>query len=237
MKIGVKKYSNQKFLKYFEDKADFVEIMGLEKNNFNFLKNFSIPITIHAQHQGFGVNNADKTNHKKNLSSINHSIKLADKFNSEIIVLHSGRIANKNCSTETARDFIKDLDKRIILENLTGGKQNSLCTTPEQTKEFLKKTNKGFCFDINHAIETALNNKQKDYFQIIKKFLKLKPAYYHFSGQEIKGGKRTHLSFEKSEINHKKILDMLPKDAQIALEVTTDIETTQKDLDFIRSLV
>ena len=43
-----------------------------------FLKNFSLPIVIHAEHQGFGMNPADLTNRKRNLKSVNFTRKIAD---------------------------------------------------------------------------------------------------------------------------------------------------------------
>jgi len=77
MKIGVKTYSEVKFLEYFEDKVDFFEIMALEKPNLEvieFIKKTKVPIVIHSQHKTFGINNADSSKMEKNLSSIKTAI-------------------------------------------------------------------------------------------------------------------------------------------------------------------
>ncbi|MDP1759954.1 MAG: hypothetical protein Q8L01_00585 [Candidatus Woesebacteria bacterium] len=65
MKIGIKTFDNPFFLESLKEKADFIEIMAIEGNNYDFLKKFSLPIVIHAQHENFGINNADKTKYKK----------------------------------------------------------------------------------------------------------------------------------------------------------------------------
>ena len=110
-----------------------------------------------------------------------------------------------------------------------------LCATPEETKEFMKKTGVKLCLDINHAVETAVY-LNKNYLEFIKEFIKLKPAHYHLGGQNIKQNK-SHIDFKGSDINLKEILKLIPKDAEITLEVTTDIEKTKEDLKFIKNIL
>ena len=156
MKIGVKTYSSKELLDYFKDKADFFEIQAIQKNDYSFLKKYSIPIIIHAEHYANNkINPADKTRINQTLKAINFAIKLADDVNAKKIIFHPGMIKDANCSKEQAINFIKSLkDKRIILENLPA-MQYRLGKTPEEIKEFLQKTEKTFCFDISHAIVTA----------------------------------------------------------------------------------
>ncbi len=243
MKIGVKTFNNPDYLKKFEDKVDFFEIMAIETNNYKFLKNFNLPMVIHSQHRKFGINAADKTKQEKNLSSIRFAKKIADMSNAKKIILHPGDIENKNCSIEQATSFIKNInDKRIIIENIPKeAKITRLCTTPAETKEFLKATGKGFCFDINHAIWAALFLKE-DYIKFIKEFLKLKPNHYHFGGQKIKSSKlkwyeREHLALEESDFDLKEVLQLIPKDAEITLETTTDPKKTMNDVRIMREWI
>ena len=120
MKIGVKTFDNRNFLKPFENQVDFFEIMAIETNKYDFLKEFKLPMVIHSQHGVFGVNSADKTKEERNLKSINFARKIADKVNSKKIILHPGELEDENCSKEQAIKFIKTLDdKRIIIENVT----------------------------------------------------------------------------------------------------------------------
>ena len=91
MKLGVKTYSDEKFLKYFQDKADFFEIQAIQGRDYSFLKKFSIPFVIHAAHFSQGSNPADKTMTKQNLKlNQNMSILL-----SMIIYTLIGYILNK----------------------------------------------------------------------------------------------------------------------------------------------
>ena len=238
MKFGIKTFKDEWFLDAFINKADFFEVQAIQKYNYNFLKKYKelkIPIVIHTEHPAFGFNPADKSKEKQNLKSINFAIKLADMSNAKKIIVHPGNIKNKNCSKQQAIDFIKKLkDKRILIENLPTYK-GRLCQTPEQTKNFLKQTKKDFIFDLGHAIVTAnYNNINKE--KIIKDFLKLKPKHFHISGQNINSKKDQHISFKNAKLPYKKFLSLYPKNAEITLEVTKDLEKTKYDLEFIRKI-
>lgn len=242
MKIGVKTWDSKDFLEPFKDKVDFFEIMAIEKNNYNFLKEFNLPIVIHAQHRGFGVNNADKTKIQKNLDSINFAIKLADTYNVKKIIAHPGELDSENSSIEQSIDFIKNIkDKRVIVENIPLQNVYRFGAKPEEIKEILKETKKGFCFDINHAIATAITLNQ-DYYQYIKEFLKLKPIHYHFGGQITKNlslpeKEREHLALAESDFNIKEVLRLIPKDAEITLETSTDINKTLDDVRIMKEIM
>ena len=236
MKIGVKTWRSEKFLKHFEKTADFFEVQAIQSENYKFLKKFSKPIVIHAEHSGFGVNPADKTLKKKNLKSINYAIKIADSIDAKKIILHPGFIKNKNCSEQNSIEFIKDLkDKRILIENVVPH-NNGLCLTPKQTKNFLKQTNKKFIFDLAHSILTS-NYLKKDYEKTIKEFLKLKPKHFHISGQKLKSKKDNHNPLKKSDLDFKKILKLYPKNAEITLETNPSIKNTEEDIEFIRKII
>jgi len=241
-RIGVKTFDSGDFLKVFENKVDFFEIMAVEKNNYEFVKELSLPIVIHSQHRRFGINIADKTKIEKNLSSINFARKLADETNAKKIILHPGELDGKNSSLENAIEFIKNInDKRIIIENIPLEGTYRFGTKPREIKEIMKKTNSGFCFDINHAIWTALELK-KDYSEIIKEFVKLKPTHYHLGGQIINNPslplkKREHLEFAKSDFDLKEVLRLIPKNAQITLETEPDINKTLNDVKIMKELM
>ena len=237
MKIGIKIFHEEKFARHFEYKADFLEVMAIEGEDYSFLKNYNLPIVVHSQHEKFGVNFADKTIRDRNLRSIRFAIKLANTLDSEKIILHPGKIFDSNCSIEEAINTIKSLDFRILIENLPKkSKENKFnCTNPVETSEFLDKVNKGLCFDINHAISTALTFKL-DYLEIIKEFVKLKPRHYHIGGQLIKGDVG-HLALDEGDINLKEILKLLPKDAEITLETKPDISKTENDLRIIKEII
>jgi len=237
MKIGVKTYDNEEFLDYFKDKADFFEVQAIQTNNYDFLKKYSLPIIIHAEHHvNAGINPADKTLINQNLKSINFAIKLADQVNAKKIIFHPGMIRDANCSQEQAINFIKNIpDDRILIENLPAMPYR-LGKTPKELKEFLQKTGKKFCFDLSHAIVTA-NILKLDKERIIEDFLKLNPVHFHLSGQNWDADTDHHWSFKDSNIDFKNILKFYPKDAEITLEVTQDIGKNEYDLEYIKEII
>jgi len=243
MKIGVKTYSDVELLKHFEDKTDFFEIMALEKPNqevIEFIKKTKVPIVIHSQHKVFGINNADKSRYDKNLESLKVAIDLANQTNSNKIIVHPGEVDKNdkdNSSEKNSEDLIKSLnDKRIIIENMPYYNGSPLCSKPKDMKRYLKNTKTKMCFDVNHAISSALSLKE-NYLEIMKEFIKLKPVHYHLGGQKIKEKDITHLHFDESEINLQEIIKTLPKNAEITLEVGIDIKKTDDDLELIRKIV
>jgi len=241
MEVGVKTFDNEDFLRHFENKCDFFEVQAIQDRDYDFLKRFKKSIVIHAEHQGWEVNYSDSKLNKFNLKSNNFARKIADFVEAKKIIVHPGRIANKNCSKKTAFKFIKNLnDKRIIIENHSDF-ENGLGSTPEKMKELLKETGKGFCFDINHAITSAFQGG-KDQFKFIKEFVKLKPKHYHLGGQKLQNFfglyKRDvgHICLLDSNIDLKKIVKLIPKNAEITLETEVNIPKTEEDLRIMKKL-
>ncbi|MCL5018834.1 MAG: sugar phosphate isomerase/epimerase [Candidatus Pacearchaeota archaeon] len=240
MKIGVKTFGDGNFLKHFEKSADFFEIMAAQKNDYSFLKNFSLPTVIHAEHHNLGINPADITRKEESLKSLNFARAIADMTGAKKIVVHAGVIekGNKNHSLKNAINFFREInDERILIENLAqkyeDKKKKGLCSTPRKIKKFMKKTNKKFCFDINHALQGKNFNGK---YNFIKKYIELNPAHYHIGGQTFTERKE-HLCLENSELDLKKILSYYPADAEITLETEVDVEKTKKDIEIIRNVL
>jgi uncharacterized protein (UPF0276 family) len=239
MKFGVKTYHSEKFLDSFENKSDFFEVQAIQGQDYSFLKKYKLPIVIHCEHQGFGVNIADSSKKDFNLKAINFAKRIAENISATKIIIHPGDLENENCSKENAIRFLNEnCDKRFCIENLPfiSFKDNMkrLCASPQETREFLTRTNLGFCFDINHAIEYALS-KKLDYWHILKKFEELKPTHYHLGGEDMDKGE-SHLSFCDSNLNLKKVFEILNKNAEITLEISIDDNKTQKDLILIQNI-
>ncbi len=235
MKIGVKTYGDENFLKPFEDKVDFFEIMAVQENDYSFLKNFCLPMVIHAEHQVYGSNPADISKKKSNLKSVNFARRLADKVNAEKIIVHPGDLYDSKCSLKNSIDFFNEInDDRICIENLSERKTRTrLCVCPSDLETFLYETKKKFCFDINHAGE--LKNVNGDY-SFIKNYLRLNPKHYHIGGQRLSKS-NDHICLEDSELDLKKILSYYPYNAEITLETEVDIEKTKKDVEIIRNVL
>ncbi len=232
MRIGVKTYDDEEFIEHFKDKVDFIEVMSFIDQKLILNKE----IVIHCKHNRFGINPADKNREKENIDELKNAISLANICNSKKIIFHPGFVENENCSKEQAIKVIKELeDKRIIIENLP--KMNNFekfCSTPEETKEFMEKTGKGLCFDINHAISAAFQENLDPYI-FIEDFLKLNPIHIHLGGQTLPEDK-THIALTESNIDSKKIISLLPDESEICLEVTQDIKKTEEDIKLLDSI-
>jgi len=233
MKFGVKTYFDAEFADYFKDKADFLEVMAVVGEDYSFLEDYPLPIVVHAMHFLFGVNCADKSLSEKNMEAIDFAVELADKYGAEKIIVHAGRLVNKDCSVEQVVDFLKKFDDRILIENC--GKRNNFVYSPENTSRVLFDTGKRLIFDVNHAIGAA-RELGEDYIKFIERFLKLKPVHFHIGGQKLGVGDG-HLFFDESNIPVEEILKMLPSDAWVTIETGTDIGRVEKDLEFLRGLV
>ncbi len=242
MKIGVKTFDSEKFLESFEDRADFFEIMALQRNDYSFLKRFSLPFVIHAEHGRQGTNPADSSKREFNIKSVNFARRIADFTKADKIIVHPGVIeeGNKNCSLENAIGFFRGLnDERILVENIFSSESfplcgRGLCDTPYQIKRFLDSTRTGFCFDVNHALLSGV--KLNGDYSFVKGYTDLAPKHYHIGGQKL-GGEDAHRSFMDSDLDIKKILQYYPHDAEITLETTTDISEVAYDLRIIRKIL
>lgn len=237
MKIGAKIFSlkDKPFLDKTAEKVDFIETMAIQGEDYDFLKNYNKKIVLHAEHQEFGINPADASKYSENLKSINFALELADKLNAEKIVCHAGLIENENCSEETALSFFRNIkDNRILIENLPlidyNGKQiATLCSVPEQTEIFLKNCNKKLCFDISHAIISAIIAGKKDYNEFIKPYLNFNPSHFHFSDVLFKEAK-DHLNLGEGNLNIEFYKKLIPKDAEVTLETNNDAENVLNDI-------
>lgn len=233
MRVGIKTYDNPEFLKQFEKKVDFFEIQAIQKNDYSFLKNFSLPMVIHAEHQGWGVDVSSLKQKQVNIKAINFARKIADFVNAKKIIVHAGgRIGN---SIKNTINFLNEVkDERIIVENVNNG---WVGVRPEEIKKILEETNVGFCFDLNHAIKTAWDNKL-DAIKFVKEFLNLKPNHFHIGGQrrELKKG-FGHVSLKEFDYNWKDVLKLYPKNAEITLETTIDADEVMEDVKLFKEIV
>ncbi len=233
MKFGVKTYNEEKLLDFFIDKCDFFEVQAIQVNDYSFLKKYSLPIVIHCEHENFGINIADISKKDLNLQAIHFAKVLADSVNAKKIIIHPGTLENENCSKENSINFLKEFcDSRFCIENMpytyAENKSIKLCSEPKEMIEFLEKTGLGFCFDFNHAIEYALE-LGLDYVGVLKEFSKIKANHYHLGGENMEK-RESHLSFADSTLDLNVIFKILPKKAEITLEVANDKTSLLEDL-------
>jgi deoxyribonuclease IV len=235
MKFGVKIFSEREFADYFKDKADFLEVTAILGEDYSFLDDYPLPVVVHAMHSGFGINFTNVDLFEKNMEAVDFAVELADRCGAEKIIVHVGRLNGERCSVEQVVNFLKGLDERIIVENLTMRGVEGFFSRSEEVVEFIGKTGRKICFDVNHAMEVAYNDGV-DYYDCVKDFVKMRPEHFHLGGGIVGDVERQHLNFKDSDFSVEKILKMLPSDAWVTIETTTDIEEVEKDLKFLRRI-
>ncbi len=240
MKIGIKIYRPERdYLNRILKHVDFIEVMAVEGESYRLLEGIDIPFVIHMEHYNFGVNPANPSLEKRNRKALDFALSLADRLNSETVIMHPGFLENKNCSESHSLDFIRNiLDSRIIVENMPcrslGIGLRILASTPEDMKRMMKETGKGFCFDFGHAGAAACFLK-KDHVKFAGEFMKLKPRHFHVSDGKTNIPKDMHLHLGDGNLNLAAFRRMLPKNAWVTVETGKEsIEKQIRDIEFMR---
>lgn len=159
---------------------DFIELYANPAHPFSpdelsILK--GILVTIHAHHRGAFhefVMDPDA------LRIWNHTLAVADSFESQRIVLHPGR-------EHTIESFMRNLDliddSRILIENMAGLDVDGRPMFAQKIDELVAlRARKPICFDFEKAVKAA-RYQGLDYKAYISEALeKLEPSYFHISG-------------------------------------------------------
>jgi sugar phosphate isomerase/epimerase len=241
VKIGVKIWRVTPDLKELIERGrpDFIETMAIVGEDYSPLKGYGLPVTIHAEHIHFGVNQADPLLIGKNTKSLDFALKTADMLGSDVIVLHPGALMNHGCSMQAAIDFIKGAyDPRIIVENMPnytsgGGKILNVGSGIKEMKQILSATKAGFCLDIDHAA-VAATDSGLEYMKVIREFMALNPDYFHVSDTTLKSKQGDHLHLGEGELDMLGMKKLLPKGARVALETPVDVDGRIRDIKFLR---
>lgn len=244
MKLGLKLYPDSLHLiEKFSDIFDFFELLVPPDFDINLLKNISKPMTLHAAHSAFGFNMSDPDKIKLNKQVLEKALEAANLVNAKYIVVHPGWDIGPE-SENTMFDFLKDnYDTRFIFENgpiRADPKMNHyLFSTPEGMKRLLKKFNAQMLLDFGHSIVTA-NTFNKDPYQMIKDFEKLKPGAYHISGEEMDAKYDKHKNLFDVD-NDYRFLKWIDKSKNITFE--TDANTVGdrashlKNIEIVESII
>jgi len=225
MEVGIKTWSSNgaKRIKQISEVCDFMEVMPIANRHLPSLKKIETKWTVHARHEHHGFNLADARNEKINKKIISDAIYYADALDAKTIVVHGGILANKQCSEEHTIAFLKEVnDKRIVIENMTRAK--TLTSNPDGLVRITQAAKLGICFDFSHAQMAAVRNKIP-YLSLLRKFMKLKPRYFHICDGWMGKATDEHLNLRDGDFDiplFKKLIGRKP----VALEVdhTSTIE-------------
>ncbi len=238
MQIGIKIFPKDlAYAKKIERYTDFFEVMAIPKSDFRKLKVLKKPFTIHNIHSRWDFNPADpyKTVEINKLGT-DTAVNAADTLDADVIVIHPGYLENKNCSLKQSISFLKRLDSRFIVENLTAETKGfpHVGNSFEQIKKLMKQTKKGMCLDFPHAAEYA-HSKDIDYVKFIKKMLTLKPDYFHISDTNIQDRKDLHLHLKDGDLKLDYLKSLVPEKSRLLIETSHDFQKQHRDIEYLRT--
>lgn len=235
---------------------------ALKDGKFGYLELFALPDTydtvkdmvqsafvgvktvIHAPHGSQNLNLSDADGFKDNQRKLIDAQKFADLLKAKIIILHPGFAMGKHDLEENIRQFQLLNDKRLAVENLpllcSSTHKNLVGVTPLEIKQIIDETHCQFCLDFSHAICGA-NSYQREVYQVLDEFIKLKPDMYHLCDGNINSIDDAHLHYGEGNYDLKRLVnEYTTHDALITMEtgygIPSSVDPWLDDLAYIRKL-
>ena len=218
-------------LNFVKSKPDmFVELMTVPSSTIDDFKQIkqltgNVEVRIHAPYIDFDTGNREMERHNKKLLAVAQHA--ADIFDSATIVVHGGCGHERKYVEETARQFKKFNDERIVVENIPYyGCNGELLhgNTAEEIAYIMHESGCGFCFDFSHAICAALS-LNIDIETQLKELYNLKPRVYHMCDGYMNKDEDMHLHFGTGNYPLKHFLqDYTAENAYITMETGAGFE-------------
>lgn len=216
-KIGLKLFStNIEAIniakKYFKQGLfDYIELVAIPnsfKNIIKYWESLKAPYIVHAPHadHGFNLSKSEKEIYNKKLFS--ETKKFSNTLKALFTIIHPGLAGN---ISETARQIKNLRTRNLVIENkpfISLYQIKCVGSSPEEIKYIKQKAKIDFCLDIVHAVKYAYATDQ-DLYEIIKKFLLIKPRIIHICDCNDTGCFDEHLNLGKGKINLLKILKLI----------------------------
>lgn len=203
-----------KALKKVEEEFDGWEILAEKNHSWKYreeiedaLSTTEMEVQIHAPLNDINISSINPDMRKASVKEVKKSIKLASRIDANIVTVHPGLYSPLSRywdgTTELAKESLGDLksfseehDVKLAMENLPE-MWLSICSTPDETRDFLEELNINFCLDIGHAY-TA---------DSLDGFLEFSPQNLHLHDNN--GGQDKHLALGEGEIDIKNALRSL----------------------------
>lgn len=239
MKVGMKIYSTQpERVEPLAEFADYIEVLIVPDEPFEYLRDYTIPFRIHAAHQGFGVNFADSTKAEFSKKAVAQASQAAYKLNSPTVVIHPGD-GNKSEALKNLAPLPKlACDLSLLVENLPRKPGKSeLLNFASEASEYLS-LGFGLCLDIGHAAGAAAS-KDLDYEEVIREFMALDPHYFHASNGITASTYDLHMPLMEGEFDFtffkKEILKH--KDPWVTLETPYNPEENEREYKYFKEVL
>ncbi len=171
------------------------------------LSTVDMKIQIHSPMNDLNIASINPTLRRAAIEEIEKTLKLANEIDVEIVTVHPGIYSPLSIYWDkTAKTAIESLNKlkvkgeeygvKIAMENLPE-MWLALCSTPEETRDFLDETELDFCLDVGHAYTS----------NALDEFLEFNPINLHL--HDNLGEEDSHLALGDGEINFKYIIETL----------------------------
>lgn len=239
MKIGIKTFADDigyKLVSEVGEYADFVELMPLPDKEYKQFGNFPLEFRVHAPHQGFNADPADRALWNWTEHCLNIAKEAADFFHSPTIIVHPGIYHGADSISNALDFFMRFNDSRLLIENLPAEVPDEgryICSTADEARQFIEALGCGLCLDFEHAA-LAGYVLGTGYKPIIEEFLKLNPGYFHINGGYTKTFKM-HQSLFEGDFDTSFFIGCIPQDSRVVLETPPNAEVQQKEISFLRS--
>lgn len=242
-KIGLKLWSNNdayipEARKLYEKKTyDYIELYIVPQTFDGYVKlweNLNIPFIIHCAHSIHGFNLAAADKIENNLRLFSEARNFCDQLKSQYIIIHPGI---EGTLEESIQQINSLRDERLLVENKPHiSMHGEYCrgSTFVELQKIIDSCGIGFCLDIPHAFNTALNIK-KDYVAYTKELLSLSPKLIHISDGKFSEKHETHLNIGEGEFDFEKIRKII---VNSGVQYVT-LETRKKNnglFDFVNDL-
>lgn len=175
------------------------------------LSTVDMEIQIHSPLNDVNIASINPTMREASIKEIEKTLKLANKIDVQMVTVHPGIYSPLSIywdkTAKTAIDSLNKIKRKGEEYGVTVAMENlpemwlALCSTPEETKDFLKETGLDFCLDVGHAYTSGT----------LKEFLEFEPVNLHLHDNV--GEEDKHLALGEGEIDFNMILNSL-KDYQ-----------------------
>jgi sugar phosphate isomerase/epimerase len=247
MKIGASTLSvyGENFensLEFFEKfNLEYVEVLHQypsEEINIEILNSYNLKYTVHSPILDLNIASLNNTISKCSINDVKKSIDLANKLNSEIVVVHPGtipflarqfekKVYNKSAeSIKEIGDYAKDLGVLATIENMPNI-EGFIYKDIVKLNDLLTSFEMYMTLDIGHAYTSGFS-KNQIYFDSIK--------HIHLSDNF--GSDDEHLALGEGSIDFKAIIDIFESknyDGIYMIEVN-DKDSVEKSLKYLKKL-
>lgn len=234
MKIGLKLWSSNTNVlpkaSYLIENGffDFIELTYEPATIIEPFTDYDIDYVLHLPTEYMGFNIGDESKIEENIDVLEKCSVVADKLNSNSIIIHPGY-----GNPLSIIDFLdRTGEKRMLFENMpaVGLKgEHMLGYSPKQISDIINYKKMGFCLDFGHAIKAAYS-LGLGYKEFINDLMNLKPTIFHLCDGFVSSEVDEHLPIGNGDYDFAFIRSSITdENAMITMETPKENTTSLAD--------